>query len=99
MSSGKFKSNPVKKGNNDMRNETNLLICCEYQIKSYGKESNNRHITIVIVILQYWLVEIEGKVAVVILFYTNIQIKGRERITHCAVQRSGRRKKTKPCRR
>ena len=78
-----------------MRNETNLLICCEYQIKSYGKESNNRHITIVVVILQYWLVEIEGKIAVVILFYRNVKIKAREKISHCTVdgkRRGGKRK-------
>ena len=61
-------------------------------INGKSKLSNNGH-NIIVVILQYWLVEIEGKVAIVILFYMNIQSKGRERITHCAVRRSGRRKK------
>ena len=42
-------------------------------IKAKNKLSNNRHITIVIVILQYCLVEIEGKIAIVIFFYTNVQ--------------------------
>ena len=76
-----------------MKNETNLLICCEYQIKSYGKTSVV--ITIVIVILQYWLIEIEGKIAVVIFFYRNVEIKAREKISHCTVdgkRRGGKRK-------
>ena len=57
-------------------------------INGKSKLSNNGHNTIVVI-----PVEIEGKVVVVILFYTNIQIKGKERITHCAVRRSGRKKK------
>jgi hypothetical protein len=37
-------------------------------IKGKIKLSNNRHITVVVVILQYWLIEIEGKDVVVIFF-------------------------------
>ena len=88
----------LKKETANWERKQHLQAAAMNIINGKSKLSNNGHNTVV-VILQYWLVEIEGKVVVVILFYTNIQIKGRERITHCAVQRSGRRKKTKPCRR
>jgi hypothetical protein len=58
-------------------------------IKGKIKLSNNRHITVVVVILQYWVIEIERKVAVVIFFETNVQIEGREGICHCAVDVEG----------
>ena len=48
--------------------------------------SKNQHITIVVLVLQYRLVEIEGKIAVVIFLHTNVQIEAREDISHCAVR-------------
>ena len=46
----------------------------------------NQHVTIVVVVLQYRLVEIEGKIAVVIFLHTNVQIKAMEDMSHCAVR-------------
>ena len=48
--------------------------------------SKNQHVTIVVVVLQYRLVEIEGKIAIVIFLHTNVQIKAMEDISHCAVR-------------
>ena len=48
--------------------------------------SKNQHVTIVVVVLQYRLVEIEGKIAVVIFLHTNVQIEAMEDISHCAVR-------------
>ena len=46
----------------------------------------NQHVTIVVVVLQYRLVEIEGQIAVVIFLHTNVQIKAMEDMSHCAVR-------------
>jgi hypothetical protein len=51
-SSGNFKSNPVEKGNNKLRNETNLSLLLWISKKGNNELSNNRHITVVVVILQ-----------------------------------------------
>ena len=48
--------------------------------------SKNQHITIVVLVLQYRLVEIEGEIAVAIFLYTHVQIKAMEDISHCAVR-------------
>ena len=48
--------------------------------------SKNQHVTIVVVVLQYRLVEIEGKIAVVIFLHTNVQIEAMEYTSHCAVR-------------
>ena len=63
-------------------------------INGKSKLSNNGHNTIVVI-----PVEIEGKVAVVILFYTNIHIKGRNRSPIAPYGEVEEEKKTKPCRR
>jgi len=46
--------------------------------KNERKMSKNEHVTIVVVVLQYRLVEIEGKIAVVIFLHTNVQIEAME---------------------
>ena len=48
--------------------------------------SKNQHITIVVLVFQYRLVEIEGEIAVAIFLYTHVQIKAMEDISHCAVR-------------
>ena len=48
--------------------------------------SKNQHITIVVLVLQYRLVEIEGEITVAIFLYTHVQIKAMEDISHCAVR-------------
>ena len=46
----------------------------------------NQHVTILVVGLQYRLVEIEGEIAVVIFLHTNVQIEAMEDISHCVVR-------------
>jgi len=48
--------------------------------------SKNPHVTIVVVVLQYRFVEIEGEIAVTIFLHTNVQIEAMEYTCHCAVR-------------
>ena len=59
--------------------------CCEYQNRK-EKMSKNPHVTIVVVVLQYRFVEIEGEIAVAIFLHTNVQIEAMEYTNHCAVR-------------
>ena len=88
----------LKKETANWERKQHLQAAAMNIINGKSKLSNNGHNTVV-VILQYWLVEIEGKVAVVILFYTNIHIKGRNRSPIAPYGEVEEEKKTKPCRR
>ena len=48
--------------------------------------SKNPHVSIVVVVLQYRFVEIEGEIAVAIFLHTNVQIEAMEYTSHCAVR-------------
>jgi len=48
--------------------------------------SKNPHVTIVVVVLQYRFVEIEGEIAVAIFLHTNVHIEAMEYTSHCAVR-------------